>query len=266
MSHRQSIVLSTTVLLAYSVGCVSNLPTSTSASDVPAIDAQLRHSNGTYYLDDQALTKPVVTALAMRVQILQQLEASDPDAHPFDGVLTVQVPPDETLGVLRPALVSATQAGFHTAWLVVSGTQGERKGVKISLRRPQANTQVAAKAHDDTAPTSHYANPTVGISPSLGFNVSVFDTVYDTGEGLSLACPLTPCTEAGWPTLELTRLARRLKLDHPGDRSVLFRTDDALTVQAFVSTLDAMRDDTNSGVRRVELFSEAILHHDAWTP
>ena len=70
-----------------------------------------------------------------------------------------------------------------------------------------------------------------------------------------------PCTAETFPFLEATRLARRLKLDHPGDRAFVIQSTPDIQVQSFVSGLDAMRDDANSGRRRMEMFPEPIFDY-----
>ena len=82
--------------------------------------------------------------------------------------------------------------------------------------------------------------------------------------GITLGCGKPSCET--YPFTELNRLARRLKLDHPADRAVLIKTADNVAVQHFVSTLDALRDDSLSGRRRVEMFIDPILHHEAFQP
>ena len=90
---------------------------------------------------------------------------------------------------------------------------------------------------------------------------SAFDTVYDTGSnasGLVIGCDSSGCDGSNYPFIELSRMARRLKLDHPGDRSVVIQTTSDVQVQHFVSALDALRDDGLTGRHRVDLFSDPI--------
>lgn len=236
---------------ALSLGCTQGTPKSTSMTPVPKADAQLTYQKGTYQLNSRPVHRSLVPSMT---QWMEENEA------PFGGVLTVRVAATESMGVLKPAIYSAAQAGFHTAWLLVAGPGGESRGIRFSLRVPKAATQTAKQAPADFQPKSHWANPTITIDPNKGLRFAAFDDVYGSKSGILIPCGASGCANSNYPYLELTRLARRLKLDHPGDRAVLVKTTDEVLVQDFVSTLDALRDDGLTGSHHIEMFTDPILH------
>ena len=233
------------------VGCSSNLATSTSAQQIPTPDTELSGGVGAFLMDNHPVQGVLLDGLTQWV-----MEHS----MDFQGVLAIRIPATARMADLRVAVASATKAGFHTAWLVVQSNGGQEKGVRLSLGAPKKATQRARKIPKEEEVAAHWANPTLVVSPSIGLILTAFDDVYGKETGLTLPCTKPQCAQDSYPMVELSRMARRLKLDHPGDRAVVVQTTADVTVQTFVSTLDALRDDSFTGRHRMDMFPSPIFN------
>lgn len=90
----------------------------------------------------------------------------------------------------------------------------------------------------------------------------VFDRAVDDGDGLWLRCAAEPCADT-WPHVELNRLIRRVKLDHPRDRAVLVAVVPGVRVQDLVDVLDHARDDAPTALGARDLLPVALLAREA---
>lgn len=263
-------------LLAVLGGCgggdlsADRLPTSTSVLDVPDREALLVADGDAVYLDGDKLVghakamsggmlvSDVYLALQERADSIRLVAAQDPEAPVFEGRIGLEIDRDLPADLLLRLVYSAAQAEFDKPWLVVADSGRNRHGIKMVL--PAVAATGVATARASGAPVAgEYANPTVEVDPARGFVVHAHDRTVDPGAGLVLACPAMPCTDGGWPVIELNRLARRIKLDHARDRAVVVVPGDGATVQAVVGALDATRHDALAGRGARELFPDAIL-------
>lgn len=201
----------------------------------------------------------LVTELHRR--LLDDARAARADSGDFVGRVALEVDRDVPGTVLVQVTATAAAADFTKPWVVVRA-QAQRRGIAVSLPTPETDEAVRsepAKEADSPAVRVGYANPEITLDVERGFVVVARDKVVDpTGEGLVLACEPSPCL-TGWPTVELNRLARRLKLDHPRDRAVVVTPTGSADVQALVGTFDATRHDATAGRGNRELFPEVIL-------
>jgi hypothetical protein len=172
---------------------------------------------------------------------------------------------DESILTLREAVHQARTDHIHTLWLAVTGPTGDTQGLKLALDPPTADSQETLERAKKEVAASHYANPSVLVHSRDRIEMSAFDEVYcmPLRDG---SLPLTFDRSDGDPFVALTRMARRLKLDHPGDRAVVVQTSQEILLQTFVTTLDALRDDTLTGRNRLDLFTNPIFDTTDPTP
>jgi hypothetical protein len=238
------------------------LPVSTSTAEIPPPDVTLQvERSGVRVdgvrvgaLDDQAA---VIQALQDRADALKSAGTLDPGAPAFRGAASIEVDRNLPAVALRNAISAASTAGFSKPWVVVSTRAAGRAGIRLA---PPTPAQVAAAAPSaEPAPTagSGWANPTVTVHPDRGYVITAHDLVFADVGGLTLPCVAQPCGPGRYPAVELNRLMRRLKLDHPRDRAVIVTAGG--TVQDLVNTFDATRDDGVAGRGTTELFPEILL-------
>ena len=251
----QRAFLATISLVA---SCTSELPSSTSALPLPSFDTTLAHQEGLFLLDNA----PVQDVLSVAME--QWIKSHSAQ---FQGNLAIQLSGDDNIVLLREAVHNAKTAGFHTVWLAVQGRQGATRGIKLSLRPPKPATREEKKEAPKEQAKTHWANPKLIITPEYGFVLSAFDHVYASQsesppfEKVTVLGCEAYCFSENYPYVELSRMVRRLKLDHPGDRSVIVQTTENVTVQTFVSALDAVRDDSLTGRHRMDMFSDPIYDY-----
>lgn len=235
------------------------LPRSTSVAEVPEPEATLSADSEAVRVDgvrvaplpaaDALIVQPAFEALQDRVGSLRAAAAQSRDAPEFRGLLSLEVDRDLPSRVLLQLVYTGAQAGFGKQWLVVTDQVGERRGISLALPEISAATAAAPAA---TVEAGSWANPRLDLDPARGFVLHVHDDVVDPGPGLLLGCSPTPCT--AWPFVELNRLARRVKLDHPRDRTVQLSPEPSVPVQVLVGALDATRDDRIVGRGTREIF------------
>jgi len=174
--------------------------------------------------------------------------------------ITVHATPDADAQILATAVVVAGAAGLDKPWLAVRGPSG-LAGIPLTVPRARTRTALASKdapEPEPDGPSTGYANPVVRLDPTRGYRIEVRDDVYDPGgAGLTLPCAQEGCTS--WPTVELNRLSRRLRLDHPTDRAVVVIPGRGTVAQEVVHTLDATRDDALTARGDRVLLSQALL-------
>lgn len=261
------------------VGCTTDLPVSTSRQPIPDPEVRVEVTDSAITLDGRTVTEvvaggrtlprgavtgegvisPLEEALVKVAGELQGRAASS--GRPFRGRIEVSVGAERPAELLQQVVLTAGRAGFDKPWLRVSDGRAGAWGIGLTL--PSGRTRQAlasgAAAPDPSARTAAgFANPVVHMEPDRGFVVQARDEVVDPGgHGVVVPCTPTPC--ATWPTAELNRLARRMKLDHPRDRAVLLDPGPGVIVQDLVRTLDATRDDGPTARGERELFPEALL-------
>ena len=200
----------------------------------------------------------LVDALKVRASAARAAAAADAKATAFRGAVSLELDRGLPAGVLRQIVASAAEAGFGKPWIVVQDPTGARYGVRLGI--PTAAQAAAAAPGAAPATTdSGYANPTITLDASRGYRVDVFDRVVAGPDGAWLGCDPSPCNVDGWPTVELARLARRIKHDHPRDRGVVVAPRDDVPLQSVVTAFDATRDDALAGRGATELFPDALL-------
>lgn len=245
--------------IALLLGCSpGRLPVSTSTAPVPDAEAVLVVDGSEVVLDGEHLGAVadlgemtlLREALDARGEAIRTTAARDPAAPAFRGALALEVDRDHEAGLLLRLVDGATQAGFRRPWLVVQDDGGARHGISLAVPA----VALAAVAGAGEAADGSWANPKVSVLPEKGFVLHVRDRVFDQ---LTVPCAASPCED--WPVVELNRLARRLKLDHPRDRAVVVVADPAASVQAVVHALDATRHDGFAGRGNQELFPDALL-------
>lgn len=254
----------------------TELPLSTSRDPVPTPEARLTVDGASVLLDGVAVadlggdTLPTPDALTAAGSELQS-RASELSARaasrgePFRGRLALSLPPEAPSGTLLRLLDQAASAGFSKPWLQVEDRRGRTWGIALTLpTRTTSRALRSEQAAPDPAAAvqAGFANPIVRLHPTEGIRLSARDEVIDPGgHGVVIPCPTTPCT--AWPTAELNRLVRRLKLDHPRDRAVLVVPADPVPVQILVDTLDATRDDAVTARGSRALLPEAVIAGEA---
>ena len=128
--------------------CTTELPQSTSTSAVPSADTAVGIHQNAFSLDGALLVQTLGATLN---QWVQNHSAS------FKGHLLIRADGQENITLLREAVIEAKTAGFHTAWLVVSGPTGEEQAIQLALQPPKQQTQVA-KAEPTPKVNTHWAN------------------------------------------------------------------------------------------------------------
>lgn len=203
----------------------------------------------------------LLEALEDRATDLRAAASQQRDAR-FEGRVHLRLDRALPNAVTLAVVDSVGRAGFARPWLVVRDRDGDELGIPVTL--PVKGSRAASPAVDaPAAPTDRgFANPTVWLDPEQGFVVRAHDDVIGRHDGIVLPCESDPC-EGAWPVVELNRLARRIKLDHPRDRAIRITPGPTSTVQGLVSGLDATRDDALAGRGTRELFPEAILAREA---
>ncbi len=245
------------------------LPTGTSTATIPGAEATLSADANSVRLDgvrlaavsavlagDASALGPLTAALADRAESVQLAASADPSAPAFRGALSLALDRDLPAALLLTLVDAGGQAGFGVPWLVVVGPEG-RAGIRLTLPSVAA-AGVLAAAPEATRHEAGYANPRVTVLPDRGFVFRARDRVVDPSDGLVLVCPRTPCGDR-WPLVELSRLARRVKLDHPRDRAIVVAPARDATIQDVVGALDATRNDALAGRGARELFPDALL-------
>lgn len=245
------------VLLTVS-GCTSDLPTSTSRAPLPPAQAEISLSTAGGNIQGGGQGQDLQSALEGRRVEIEAKAAQSTRAEPFDGTVILVARPSLPAGELLDALDVATAAGWTQPWLAVVGPNGDRRGIALRAAAADHSRVIAAVHAELSREVGGYANPRVYLDPSVGYRVRVHDRVFDSGSGLELRCPSSPCGE-GWPDLELNRLIRRLKLDHPRDRAVLLLPDPTVSVQRIVNALDQTRDDSPTGAGARSLLPVALI-------
>lgn len=242
-------------------GSDDRLPTSTSRAEIPPPDATVVATLADVAVDGVVVARVDGVGLGggagALVDALKAARAAADPAVPFRGAVSLELDRALPAGVLRQLVASAAEAGFGKPWIVVLDPAGARYGVRLGI--PTAAQADAASAGAATTETGGYANPTITLDPARGYRVDVFDRVVAGPDGLWLPCDPAPCGDVGWPSVELARLARRIKLDHARDRGVIVAPLDAVPVQAVVTAFDATRDDAVAGRGAVEVFPDALL-------
>lgn len=248
-------------------GCVptggiptARLPASTSTLDVPDTEATVFGDLRGYALEGVPIQgddarEAVEAALRARAAELRARAVADPSAPAFEGTIAIGLDAALPGDALTATVAAAVAAGFERPWLLVADRAGERRSVRLAL--PEVSESDAARSGAPSNEGGTLANPRVTLDPAAGVTVRVHDRVVDTGDGLLLACDPAPCdgpAGSAWPWVELNRLARRVKLDHPRDRAAMLTFSPDVAVQDVVHALDALRDDgvVSSGAR--ELF------------
>jgi len=254
------------VLLAACAPGAPTLPTSTATRPLPTAEASLTITPSAIRLDaatvgsgplDRAL--PAITAaLHERRTSLQGSSARDPAAPAFRGTLLVEIDASADAADLVTTLERVTAAGWPHPWIVVRGPDGQKRGVPIGLAALDGGRVTAATVSAPDREAGGYANPRLHLDAARGIRVRAFDRVVDDGDGLWLPCAATPCRDR-WPHVELNRVSRRLKLDHPRDRAVLVTVGPGVRVQDLVDTLDHARDDAPTAAGSRTLFPVAVL-------
>lgn len=251
------------------VGCGGTVAASTSRADIPSpLALTVRVEPGRILVDDEVvstLASPddgadgqLVAVLKGRMDTLRAAAAKTGEAPPRR--FGVSASPDASALTVASVLEAARPLGLDKPWLLVRGPEGD-SGIAVAAPTPTAKVATsspsAAKPRS-TEDITGYANPVVTLDPERGYVVSVRDEVFDPGRaGLELPCPTRGC--AAWPTAELNRLARRVRIDHPTDRAVAIVPTPGITVQDVVHALDATRDDAPTARGERELLPEAIL-------
>ena len=246
------------------------LPVSTSGAEIPGSEAVVVATAGEVTLDGKRIAsvkavlggsnpvvQPLYDGLIRKAGQIAARAASDPGAPAFRGALGLQVDKDLPAELLIRIVDTAGQASFGLPWVVVTDGDRGRYGIKLTLPSVAAAGVKSAEASGEVV-HGGYANPRVEVLPDRGYVVHARDRVVDPGQGLVLPCTPAPCT-SGWPVLDLTRLARRIKLDHPRDRAVVVAPAPQATVQTTVTALDATRTDALAGRGTHELFPDALL-------
>jgi hypothetical protein len=250
------------------------LPLSTSVAEVPEVEATLGADLEAVRVDgvrlgalapgDTLIVTAAFEALQDRVGTVRAAAAQDAKAPDFRGVLALEVDRDLPSKVLLQLVYTGAQAGFAKQWLVVADRAGKRRGISLALPELSAATVAAPAKKDKAEKAGTWANPRLDLDPARGFVLHVHDEVVDPGPGLVLGCTPSPCT--AWPFVELNRLARRVKLDHPRDRTVQLLPDGSVPVQVLVGALDATRDDRIVGSGAREIFPVVQLALAEETP
>jgi hypothetical protein len=256
------------------IGCARGLPNdrlpqSTASLPVPEVEATVTvdpsgtRVNGELVGAGGAKTE-VGRALAAIADAVRARASTGAASRGFRGAVALEVAASLPSVRVGEAVEAAALGGFGQPWLVVVGAAGDRRAIRLALPEV-ALTEASREQAEGEAVAGSWANPRITFDPAVGVTVRVHDRVVDTGDGLVLACASTPCGAAatgGWPWVELNRLARRVKLDHPRDRAVMIAPDAAIDVQTFVSALDATRDDAVVARGDRELFPVVQLVDD----
>ncbi|MBW1880225.1 MAG: hypothetical protein JRJ84_17835 [Deltaproteobacteria bacterium] len=250
------------------------LPRSTSVAEIPETEATLGADLEAIRVDgvrvaalppsDELIVTAAFEALRDRVGAVRAAAAQDPQAPDFRGVLTLEVDRDLPSRVLLQLVYTGAQAGFAKQWLVVADRAGQRRGISLALPEVSAVTAAAPAKEEKKEKAGTWANPRLDLDPARGFVLHLQDDVVDPGPGLVLGCTPSPCT--AWPFVELNRLARRTKLDHPRDRTIQLIPEGSVPLQVLVGTLDATRDDRIVGHGARELFPVVQLALAEETP
>jgi hypothetical protein len=274
-------------MLGLLVGCLGGdelaagrLPASTAVLPVPEPEARIVVGPSGIYLDGDRVIRlervggrAVVPAGELRGRLVTELHrrlldrsrearsvAAGSTTRPFRGAVSIEMDRDLPGPLLVQVVVTAAAADFAKPWLVVDGG-GDRRGIPLTVPTAEVAEALDSEPARPSRPavTVGYANPQIRVDAERGFVVVARDKVVDpSGQGQALSCDPAPCT-AGWPTVELNRLARRIKLDHPRDRAVVVTAGESSTVQALVGAFDATRHDALAGRGNRELFPEVIL-------
>lgn len=159
---------------------------------------------------------------------------------------------DVPAAVALPVMHAVMQSGFGSPWIHVQGPGGVPAGIGLTL--PIRGSAAANPQTKVAAETGAWANPTLVLDADRGVRIQAFDHVYD-----GLLIPCDPDCSTGFPAIELNRVTRRLKLDHPRDRAIRVKPSPEATVQAMVTAMDASRDDTLTARGSRELFPTAVI-------
>jgi hypothetical protein len=255
-----------TISLALSsAGCGSTselpdarLPVSTSSQPVPLESVHIMVSATALFVDGDRVVRldgSSVPERAMQGKLITPLHGALVSSdHATSDRVVVELDKDHDATLLTQILFTAGEAQLSAPWLVVRGPDG-RASVAITLPDRRTAAATASTPSRSSSERAGYANPVVTIDPNRGYLMEVRDKVY--GDEIELRCTSSPCTS--WPTTELNRLSRRLKLDHPRDRAVLLAPTANTDVQAIVSAMDATRNDAVTARGARELFPTALV-------